>query len=61
MLMQDLDVVKLLKSRQTIDVITSVLFDTHSKLLMQMQKRQTLDSDSEKEKDDLMDNLSVLD
>jgi len=56
-LMADLDVAKLLKRVQTLDVIFSVLFDPKEQVLLHMQKRQTIDSDSSDESQNELDEI----
>ena len=59
LLMNDLDVVKLVKRLHTLDVDQQVKWNTNEQLLLQLQKRKIIDSDTDDEDEFNTDRLKV--
>ena len=57
--MNDLDVVKLVKRLHTLDVDQQVKWNTNEQLLLQLQKRKIIDSDTDDEDEFNTDRLKV--
>ena len=57
--MNDLDVVKLVKRLHTLDVDQQVKWNTNEQLLLQLQKRKIIDSDTDDEDEFNTDRLNM--